>query len=333
MELTAVSGEPAPAESILEPDLRIVDPHVHLWPSGFFVPYDVDAVTADLHRGHRVDATVFVECSAAYRSDGDPALRPVGETEFVVEHTPGTLEPRVAAGVVGWADLLEPSVARVLDAHVEAGDGRFRGVRDIVAWRQGEDHALGRPARPHVLVSDDYLRGLGALAERNLTFDVWAFFDQLPELCGLLDGLPGLTVVVDHLGGPVPFDGTPDGSLETFRAWRVALAEVAKRPNTLLKVGGLGMPVHRLLAGDERPSSDVVAEIWRPYVEAAIELFGPHRCMFESNFPIDKQSLSYDAVWNAFKLVSADWSPSERAAVFAETAASTYGLNDPGVRS
>jgi predicted TIM-barrel fold metal-dependent hydrolase len=112
-----------------------------------------------------------------------------------------------------------------------------------------------------------------------------------------------------------------------FDAWRRELRELARRPNVALKVGGLGMPVYHPPFGPAtRPHGWEAAQAWRPYVETAIELFGPDRCMFESNFPIDKQTASYDAVWNAFKILTADYSHTERAQLFADTARRVYAL-------
>ena len=329
MNLTEVQAEESASEPILEPELSIVDPHLHQWPTGSFIPYDSSAVSADLERGHNIEATVFVECSASYRTGGEPALRPVGETEFVVAEHPPTSSIRIAAGIVGWVDLTHPeTVGQVLDAHLEVGGDRFCGLRDIVAWRPDDTHAGGRPVIPHVMTTEAYRQSLREVSARHLTFDVWLFHDQLPELCGVLDEMPDLRVVVDHLGGPVARAGTTDA----FDDWRGDLAEVAKRPNVVLKVGGLGMPASRTLpVTTGRPESMAVAAAWRPYIETAVELFGSNRCMFESNFPIDKQTVSYDALWNSFKIITSGWSPDERLELFEATARQTYTL--PGIRN
>lgn len=326
MQLTETDREDAPQEEPLDPDLPIVDPHHHLWPSGSRIPYDAAAMTADLGRGHRVEATVFVECMTSFRPDGDEALRPVGETEFVVAATAGA---PIAAGIVGWADLMQgASVGRTLDGHLEAGDGRFRGVRFNVVWHDlhsSTAHA-GRATVPHMLLDPGYRAGLREVARRDLTYDVWLYHPQLLELADAVDASPPeLTVVVDHLGGPVPDESTPAARAAVFDDWRRDLAELAKRPNVVLKIGGVGMPVYGF-AFDERPSSDLLAEAWRPYVEAAVAAFGAERCMFESNFPVDKQGFSYDALWNAFKLLTAGWSADERTSLFSATARRVYRL-------
>jgi predicted TIM-barrel fold metal-dependent hydrolase len=326
MQLTETDRDDAPQEEALDPDLPIVDPHHHLWPSGARIPYDRAAMSADLGRGHRIEATVFVECMTSFRPDGDEALRPVGETEFVVAATAGS---PIAAGIVGWADLTQgPAVGRTLDGHLEAGAGRFRGVRFNVVWHDlhsSTAHA-GRATVPHMLLDPGYRAGLREVARRDLTYDVWLYHPQLLELADAIDAAPSeLTFVVDHLGGPVPDESTPSSRAAIFDDWRRDLGEVAKRPNVVLKIGGVGMPVYGF-AFEGRPSSAELAEAWRPYVEAAVEAFGADRCMFESNFPVDKQGFSYDALWNAFKLLTAGWSPDERTSLFSGTARGVYRL-------
>ena len=156
---------------------------------------------------------------------------------------------------------------------------------------------------------------------------MWLYHPQLVELAEAIDAAPDLTVVVDHLGGPVPDEATARSRGAIFDDWRRDLTELARRPNVVLKVGGVGMPTYGFgLQDAERPASARLADAWRPYVEAAVEAFGPDRCMFESNFPVDKQSFSYDALWNAFKLLSTGWSTDERAALFAGTARRVYRL-------
>jgi L-fuconolactonase len=333
MELTEVDQEDAVPEEVLDPHLPIVDAHHHLWPSGYRIPYDVAAMGADLKRVHNVEATVFVECMTSFRPDGDDALRPVGETEFVVGATPasGLLNGTVvAAGIVGWADLLRPAnAARTLDGHLAAGQGRFRGVRFNAVWHPQVSGAhAGRPTTPHMLLDDKLRASLREIASRQLTYDVWLYHPQLSELASTLDAVPDLQFILNHLGGPVPGEATPRAHAAIFDDWRLGMAEVARRPNVVVKIGGVGMPVYGFgFEGGTRPKSGTLVEAWRPYIEFAIEAFGPDRCMFESNFPIDKQSFSYDSLWNAFKLLSKDYSPEERSSLFAETARRKYRLD------
>ena len=325
MNILETDQEPAPREEAIDADLPIVDAHHHLWPAGFRLPYDLAALQADLGRGHNIEATVFVECMTSFRPDGDELLRPVGETEFVLDATAGTT---VAAGIVGWADLMQGAeVGRTLDGHLEAGGDRFRGVRFNVVWLEGHDVAAhaGRSTQAHMLLDSGYRAGLREVDRRGLTYDIWLYHPQLGELAETVDAFPDLTFVVDHLGGPMPEAATPD---TVFDEWRAALTELARRPNVVLKVGGVGMPVYGFgFDGASRPTSAELAAAWRPSIEAAIEAFGPDRCMFESNFPVDKQSFSYDALWNAFKLIVSEYSDDERAQLFAGTARRVYKLS------
>jgi|HubBroStandDraft_1064217.scaffolds.fasta_scaffold26184_2 L-fuconolactonase len=335
MQLSEVNREESPKEVIVEPDLRIVDSHHHLWPSGYWIPYDLDALQTDIGRGHRIEETVFIECMTSFRQDGDEALKPVGETEFVVETAPNRAREsgaRVAAGVVGWADLMQPGlVPRTLDGHLEAGQGRFRGVRFNVVWHDIHSRTTahaGRATFPHMLLDYGYRKSLNEIAARDLSYDVWLYHPQLGELADTLDAVPNLTFVLNHLGGPVPDEPTPESRSVVFDDWRRGIEEVARRPNVVLKIGGVGMPVYGFGLQDdaERPLSTRLVQAWQPYVEVAVEAFGADRCMFESNFPVDKQSFSYDSLWNAFKVLSQGWSPDERASLFSGTARRVYRL-------
>jgi L-fuconolactonase len=334
MQLTEVDREDSAPEEVRDPGVPVVDAHHHLWPLGYRIPYDLTAMQADLARWPQVEGTVFVECMASFRADGDEALRPVGETEFVVGATSvtPTASTRFAAGIVGWADLMQgpDQVARTLDGHLAAGDGRFTGVRFNVVWHDTHSttaHA-GRATEPHMLLDERYRAALGEVAKRDLTYDVWLFHRQLPELAQTLDAVPDLTFVVDHLGGPVPDEPTPESRAESFEEWRQGLVEVGRRPNVVLKLGGVGMPIYGFGFQDgDRPGSTVLADAWRPYVETAIDVFGVDRCMFESNFPVDKQSYSYDSLWNAFTRLTTGCAAPERAALFSGTATRVYGLD------
>ena len=332
MELAEVDHEPSVPEQVLEPELAIVDAHHHLWPPGYWIPYDVDALASDLGRGGNVVATVFVECGTSFRGDGDDAMRPVGETEFVVGSTPrGASGTEIAAAVVGWADLMDPAgAARTLEGHLEAGEGRFRGVRFNVTWDERVTTVThpGRELAPQMLLDDRYRAGLREVARRDLTYDVWLYHRQLLELADAMDAVPDLTFVVDHLGSPVPDEPSPAARAAAFEEWRVGLAAVARRPNAVVKIGGLGMPVHGFVFDTDRPPSSALAASWRPYFEAAIEAFGADRCMFESNFPVDKQGFSYDSVWNAYKILARGCSADERSHLFSGTARRVYRLPD-----
>jgi hypothetical protein len=128
------AGVSSATEDVLDPELPILDPHHHLWehPTN---RYMTEELRADTHSGHNVVRTVFVECGSSYRAEGPEVFRPVGETDFVVAADPDGF----IAGIVGFADLTAPDVADVLAAHVEAGAGRFRGIRHVNAFDPSPD--------------------------------------------------------------------------------------------------------------------------------------------------------------------------------------------------
>jgi predicted TIM-barrel fold metal-dependent hydrolase len=311
-------------EETLEPDLVICDPHHHWWdrPGN---RYMVDDLKKDTQSGHRVARTVFVECLSGYRSDGPEQFRPVGETDFVVAADPDGY----VAGIVGFADLRSPDITDVLAAHIEAGAGRFRGIRHANAWDSSPDVRPGHtnPA-PGLLGERAFRSGLAALGAAGLSFDAWLYHPQIPELTDLARALPDVQIILNHLGGPLgigPYRGRRD---EMLAFWRAALSELAGCPNVVLKLGGIGMPIYGMeWHRDPAPttSADLVAA-WGAEIRWCIEQFGASRCMFESNFPVDKASCSYAVLWNAFKRIAADASPSEKAALFHDTATRTYRL-------
>ncbi len=323
-----------PREPVLEPDLPIIDTHHHLWhrPDQRYL---LDEFLADVRTGHNVVATVFVECHAMYRADGPVDMRPVGETEFVAGvaamTASGTYGPtRVAAGIVGFADLtLGDRVEPVLEAHVRAGGGRFRGVRHAGGWDAsdviGNSHAI---TAPHLYLRPDFRAGLRRLTALGLSFDAWLFHPQLADVIDLARALPDASIIMGHVGGVLgygPYAGRRD---EVFASWKRSMTELANCPNVTLKLGGMMM---RLAAFDYKameapPSSADIAARWGPYMETCIGLFGPRRCMFESNFPVEKMGTSYAALWNAFKRIAAGASPDEKLALFSGTARRAYRL-------
>jgi len=347
-----MSLDPTTPEAILEPDLPIVDRHHHLWDRPSLPPardgghafedvvrltprYLLDELWADAGSGHNVVATVYVQCGAFYRAEGPRELAPVGEVEFVngvaAMSASGLYGPfRACAGIVGHADLtLGDGVAAVLEAEVAAGNGRFRGIRHIVA-QDADPAVLGPMAHtPAELMADKTWReGFARLDPLGLTFDAWLLEPQLPDLIDLARAFPDQDIVLDHVGTPLGF-GTYAGKLdERFGVWRDNILELAKSPKVTVKLGGLGMPFPGFpgLDGRARPSSQALADLWRPYIETCIEAFGAERCMFESNFPVDRWGCDYATLWNAFKRIAAGASHAEKADLFAGAAMRFYKL-------
>jgi predicted TIM-barrel fold metal-dependent hydrolase len=321
-------------EEILDPALGIVDAHHHFYDRTGW-RYLAEDYLADAGSGHAVRASVHVQALTRYRATGPEAFEPVGETEFVAaeadrlaaEH-PGA--PRVAAGIVGYADLrLGSEVREVLEAHLQAGRGRFRGIRHLTTW--DADASLANPltAAPAGLLLDAaYRRGLAQLAPLGLSYDAWLFFPQLPELLATAKALPDTPIVIDHCGGVVRIGAYQDRRDEVFTQWRASMRELAALPNVNVKLGGLGMRINGFdfHLGEAPPTSQVLADTWKPWMETCIEAFGVERCMFESNFPVDKGSTSYALTWNAFKRLTAAYAPGERDALFAGTATRVYRL-------
>ena len=238
---------------------------------------------------------------------------------------------RVCAGFVSYADfrLGASRVQAGLEAHVAAGNGRLRGMRNTVAWDEydGLKNTRGTNA-PHALMDPAFRQGFAGLAPLNLSFDAWLFFTQLAEAYDLGAAFPQTTIIIDHCGGPVHVGPYADRHAEVFEEWKSRMRDLAHLPNVFVKVGGLGMVtlgfgLHR---EPKRPSSERLASHWRPYIETCVELFGPNRCMFESNFPPDRKSCDYGILWNAFKRVASQYTSTEKAALFKGTATAVYKL-------
>ncbi len=319
--------------SVVEPDLPVIDSHHHLWlmSTGRYL---LDEFVADVSSGHRVLATVYAECSAMYRRRGPERFRSVGEAEFVAGCA-AMSESRlfgptqICAAFIGAADFtLGAQVDEVLEALAIASGGRLRGIRGAVDW--DGDASLSSPVRPFapplLLLDPQFREGVARLAARKLVYDAWQYYPQLAELCSLADAFPDLPIVVNHCGGLLGIGAY--AAAENFTRWRASVADVARRPNTFMKLSGLA-PRRCGFGFAERaepPSAGELAALWRPYVETCIDLFGPERCMFASNFPVDGVAGSYLSVWNALKLTAANFSAIEKHTLFCGTASRVYGI-------
>ena len=329
------------AEEPIDPALPICDPHHHLWdsrPERLASRYLLDEILEDVGAGHNVASTVFIECGAMFKGAGPEALRPVGETEFVngiaAMSASGLYgKTRVAAGIIGTANLrLGAAVAAVLDAQIAAGGGRFRGIRLGASWDADERVPNHRTQPgPGLLLRDDFRAGFAHLAPRRLTFEAWCYHRQLPDVTALARAFGSTTIILDHFGGPLgigPYAGKAD---EVYAEWRGFISELATCPNVVAKLCGINMEVNGF-GWHERPrppSSQELCEATRRYYEFTIEKFGVGRCMFESNFPVDKASCSYTVLWNSFKRLTSGCSASEKARLFHDTAARVYRLQNP----
>jgi L-fuconolactonase len=325
----------APAEPILEPDLPIIDTHHHLWERAghrYFLQEYLD----DARTGHNLVATVFMECHSMYRAKGPEEMRPVGEAEFVAGQAAMSDSgmygaTRVAAGFVGFADLtLGDRVEPVLEALTRASGGRFRGVRHSAAWDASDIIGNSQTAKgPHLMLQSDFRAGLRRLAKLGFSLDAWAFHPQLTEIADLARACPEASIVVGHVGGPLGYGPYTGKREEVYATWKAGVTELARCPNVVMKLGGMMM---RLAAYDYRtepapPSSETLASLWRPYIEPCIELFGADRCLYESNFPVDKMGIGWAPLWNALKRTAAGASSAEKRALFSGTARRVYRLD------
>ena len=321
-------------EAILEPDLPIVDPHHHLWERPGWV-YLLDDLLADTNSGHNIVATVFVQCRSMHRASGPEEIKPVGETEFVngvaaMSASGGYGKTKVCAGIVGHADLrLGARVRPVLEAHIRAGGGRFRGIRHITAW--DADPTLMNPAYsppPGLLADATFRQGFTCLAPLNLTFDAWLYHPQIDELTALADAFPDTRICLNHIGGPLAIGVYAGKRDQVFAKWSASIRALSKCPNVFVKLGGTAMRIAGFDFHEQAdpPSSETLAAAWKPYVETCIEAFGAWRCMFESNFPVDKGSYGYAPFWNACKILARGASAGEKTDLFSASAAQFYRL-------
>lgn len=315
-------------EDILAPEQPIFDAHHHLWdrPEG---RYRAAEFMADVGAGHDVRASLYVQCRTGYRTNWPEHMRPIGEVETILdwcaEHS---LHP---AGIVAMADLqLGVDVQPVLESLCAAGQGKVKGIRNTTAWHS--DPAVQSNPNPPpdgLLRSDAFLEGARAVADHGLTLDIWAYQTQLDDVHALAQAMPQLTVVIDHCGGPLGVGPHDRFDPESFGAWRSGLERVAALPNIRIKIGGFGLSVMgwRYADAPQPPASDQLAKDWSPWVVEVLDLFGPDRAMFQSNFPVDKGQFSYVSLWNAFKRLATPLSEDERHALFWRTAAQTYDID------
>ena len=323
-------------EPTLEPDIPICDPHHHFWDfRSQSVPYHtylLHDLIGDIGSGHNIISTVFVEARSMYRSGGPDHLKSVGEVEFVqglaAASASGLYGPsKAAAAIVGHADLkLGTQVEEVLNQLKSASPNRFRGIRHNVTWSPAPE--IENRESPGLLGDTTFRSGARALAKLGLTFDTMLFFPQLLELADFATAIPDLKIILNHAGGINRVGFYAGKEDEIIRTWEKGISEVSSCPNVYLKLGGLGMPRWGFgwYKRDLPVSSDELASSMAPFMNYCIEQFGPDRCMFESNFPPDKVSYSYNIMYNAFKKLSKDYSVVERASMFHDTATKVYKI-------
>jgi len=326
----------ASEEEPIEPGLAIVDPHHHFMerPAKVYLFNDYRRdITAS---GHNIIASIYIECVSMYRADGPETLRPAGETEWANGFAAQSASrqygrEQICAGIVPFADLRQgDAVLPLLERHRAIAGERFVGIRHGSYFDPtGAFYAfVSRRPPERMLAREDFRAGFRHLASHGLAFDACLIHPQIPELTALARAFPDTRIVLDHVGFPMGIGNYAGRRAEVFQEWRRSIADLGGCPNVVVKLGGLGMP---LIGFNFHERADAVtsrdlADAWRPYILTCIEEFGVERCMFESNFPEDKRSCSYGQLWNAFKLVVADATASEKDALFRTTATRVYGL-------
>lgn len=318
-------------EPILEPHQPIVDAHHHLWIRND-VPYLLREFAADLHSGHRIVATVFAECHSMYRTDGPAELRPVGEMEFIagiaaMSDSGAFGSQGVCRAAVGNVDLtLGAAVEPALESLSVAAGGRFRGIRASVCWDESETLHRAAP-RARFLAEPAVRQAIAVLQRMKLSLDCWLYHPQIAELTAVADAFEDLTIILNHTGTPILGGPYRDRQGDVRRQWLAAMTDLAQRDNVYVKLGALPA---KFGGGNKAlslpPASDDVAAAWRPWIEPCIEHFGANRCMFESNFPVHKNWMSYPVLWNAFKRIAADASAAEKADLFSGAAIRAYRI-------
>ncbi len=326
-------------EETLDPALPICDPHHHLWEfrhERVAHRYLLNDILEDINAGHNIVSTVFIECGAMYRASGPEAMRVVGETEFVngiaAMSASGDYGPcRVAAGIVGTADLNRgAAVGEVLDAHIQAGGGRFRGIRHQATWDASDEVPNGRREPiEHEFARADFRAGFAELGPRGLSFEAWCYHPQIADVTELARAFPDTTIILNHFGGPLgigPYAGTREAA---FPQWQRAVSTLAQCENVVAKLGGINMELNGFAWHEQPkpPTSEQLVAATRQYYEHTIDAFGAERCMFESNFPVDMVSCSYNVLWNSFKRLTADYSAEDKAALFHGTATRVYRIS------
>jgi predicted TIM-barrel fold metal-dependent hydrolase len=213
------------------------------------------------------------------------------------------------------------------------GGGRFRGIRHGVSWDEHEavQKYATRVVPPHLVREAKFRESFAQLAQLELSFESWQYHPQLPDAIDLARAFPDTTIILNHVGGVLGVGPYRGRRQEILAGWKKDIAEMAKCPNVNVKLGGVGMTSFGFdfHERDVPPSSEELAAAWRQYIEPCIEAFGVNQCMFESNFPPDKQSCGYTELWNAFKRITSGASAAEKKALYSGTAARVYRLTVP----
>ena len=325
-------------EDPISPNIPIIDPHHHLWDVGFG-RYYIEELLEDINSsGHNILSTVYIMSSSntkIYSKDGLEEFKPLTEIEFATsEGKRADLIPnnkvKVNASIVGSVDLtygnkLQP----VLEKAVNISEGRLKGIRMLLASHTDPRISSGAVKSDlGLMLHPNFIEGAKCIQNANLSLDFWIYHTQLNEMEKIARSLPDLTIILNHIGGPIHLGEYEGKQAATHREWRSAMMRLSRIPNINVKLGGLGMAVNGAKFHNNKfpPNSVQLSDVWKPWIYETIDMFGFDRCMFESNFPVDKGSCSYGALWNAFKILAKDMSDDEINKLFSKNAAKIYKI-------
>jgi L-fuconolactonase len=325
-------------EDPILPNIPIIDPHHHLWDVGFG-RYYIEELLEDINSsGHNIVSTVYIMSSSntkIYSKDGLEEFKPLTEIEFATsEGKRADLIPnnkvKVNASIVGSVDLtygnkLQP----VLEKAVNISEGRLKGIRMLLASHTDPRISSGAVKSDlGLMLHPNFIDGAKCVQDANLSLDFWIYHTQLNEMEKIARALPDLTIILNHIGGPIHIGEYEGKQAATHREWRSAMMRLSRIPNINVKLGGLGMAVNGAKFHNSKfpPNSVQLSDVWKPWIYETIDMFGFDRCMFESNFPVDKGSCSYGALWNAFKILAKDMSDDEINKLFSKNAAKIYKI-------
>lgn len=325
-------------EDPILPNIPIIDPHHHLWDVGFG-RYYIEELLEDINSsGHNIVSTVYIMSSSntkIYSKDGLEEFKPLTEIEFATsEGKRADLIPnnkvKVNASIVGSVDLtygnkLQP----VLEKAVNISEGRLKGIRMLLASHTDPRISSGAVKSDlGLMLHPNFIEGAKCIQNANLSLDFWIYHTQLNEMEKIARSLPDLTIILNHIGGPIHLGEYEGKQAATHREWRSAMMRLSRIPNINVKLGGLGMAVNGAKFHNNKfpPNSVQLSDVWKPWIYETIDMFGFDRCMFESNFPVDKGSCSYGALWNAFKILAKDMSDDEINKLFSKNAAKIYKI-------
>jgi predicted TIM-barrel fold metal-dependent hydrolase len=328
-------------EEPLDPELEIVDPHHHFWVNEWGA-YGVSDYLDDI-AGNNVVASMFVECGTNYQPDVrydesaeqgvEPGSNSVRETEYVsniVRTNTHLRSSGLCSGVVAFANFMEgpDRLRRSIDSHIDAAQNLLKGLRQSSAWDPAIGELAYRFPPPGLLSQERFRSAFEVLKSYDLTFDAWVYFHQIPEVIDLAKDFPDVKIVINHTGGIIGINQYAAYPRQVFDLWQNYITDAGRQPNLHIKIGGLGMPSMGATfhLSESAPTSIQLAEWFQPFVSSCISKFGPERCMFESNFPVDRQYAGFTNIWNAFKICTRNLAYREKIKLFSETSKKVYNL-------